>query len=139
MTAKENMKILIDQREKLMAEMEALKHKIEGLSLAISLLDGGESGLRAVSRRSGVKGYILDLLKEVGGEGLNAQKAVEMATQRGHKVDRASVSSLLSRFKQDGTIVYDGSLYRLKEFATGNEPLPTEEGGQVVKMRAALG
>lgn len=139
MTAKENMKILIDQREKLMAEMEALKYKIEGLNLAISLLDGGEPGLRAVSRRSGVKGYILDLLKEVGADGLNAQKAVEMATQRGHKVDRASVSSLLSRFKQEGTITYDGSVYRLKEFGSGNEPSPTEEGGQVVKMRSVLG
>lgn len=135
-TAKENMKILIDQRDKLLAELEAMKHKIEGLNLAISLLDGGEGALKAISRRSGVKSYILDLLKEVGSVGLNAQKAVEMAAQRGHKVDRASVSSLLSRFKQDGTITYDGTLYRLKEFSAGNEPTPSEEGGQVVKMKA---
>lgn len=136
-TARENMKILIDQRDKLLAEMEAMKHKIEGLNLAISLIDGGEAGLKPVSRRSGVKSYILDLLKEVGADGLNAQKAVEMAAQRGHKVDRASVSSLLSRFKQEGTIAYDGTMYRLKEFNQGNEAAPVEEGGQVVKMRVA--
>ncbi|MDP1749738.1 MAG: hypothetical protein Q8L22_09775 [Reyranella sp.] len=132
-TAKENMKILTDQRDKLLAEMEAMKHKIEGLNLAISLLDGGEGGLKAVSRRSGVKSYILGLLQEVGAEGLNAQKAVEMAAQRGDKIDRASVSSLLSRFKLDKTITYDGTLYRLKEFSPGNESSPTEEVGQVVK------
>ncbi len=135
-TAKENMKILIDQRDRLLAEMEAMKHKIEGLNLAISLLDGGEGGLKSISRRSGVKSYILDLLKEVGSEGLNADKAVEMASQRGHKVDRASVSSLLSRFKREEAITYDGKVYRLKEFSQGNELTPTEEVGQIIRMKA---
>lgn len=32
-------------------------------------------------------------------------------------MDKASVSSLLSRLKKDEIVVFDGELYRLKEFA----------------------
>ena len=37
--------------------------------------------------------------------------------KRGIELDRGSVSSLLSRLKKDGVLFYDGSRYRLKEYA----------------------
>jgi hypothetical protein len=123
-SAKDNMKALVEQRGKLLAEMEALKNKIAGLDLAISILQKGapvgKGELAAVSRRTGVKGFVLDLLKERGSEGLNASIAVEIAALRGVLMDRGSVSSLLSRLKQDDAVVYEDNLYRLKEFATSN-------------------
>ncbi|MEI9890372.1 MAG: hypothetical protein WDN45_06915 [Caulobacteraceae bacterium] len=122
------MKALIDQRAKLVAEMEALKNKIAGLDLAISLIQKGplpaKGDLQPISRRSGVKGFVLDLLKERGGLGLNAAIAVEIAGRRGVLMDRGSVSSLLSRLKQEDIVAYDDNVYRLKEFAP---ELPTAE------------
>ena len=98
-SAKDNMKALIDQRDLLRAEMEALRNKIVGLDLAISILQQGASPVKgepvSVSRRSGVKGYVLDLLKERGSAGLNAAICVELAQRRGVLMDRGSVSSLL--------------------------------------------
>lgn len=126
-SVKENMKALVEQRDRLLTELEALKNKIAGLDMAIAILQQNgpvATGEPArVSRRSGVKGYVLDLLKERGSAGLNAQLAVEIAGRRGVLMDRGSVSSLLSRLKQEDVLHYDGSLYRLKEFA----PLSRED------------
>jgi hypothetical protein len=107
---------LIAQRDQLLAEMEALRNKIAGLELAISLLNSdivdGEMG----SEKINVKTTILDLLREAGTTGLNAQTAVEVGSRRGVKLDRGSVSSLLSRLKREGTLVYEDDRYKLKEF-----------------------
>jgi DNA-binding transcriptional regulator LsrR (DeoR family) len=117
---KENMKILIQQRDQLLSEIEALKNKVAGLEMAIGLL-GGETvsstaDAGSPARRINVKATILDLLKEVGTTGLNAATTVEIAARRGIELDRASVSSLLSRLKREGTVNYDGEKYRLPEF-----------------------
>jgi hypothetical protein len=125
--SREKMRELIDERARLVAEIERLKHNLEGLDRAITLLskgNPGKEGLQAASRRSGLKNLVLDLLKEVGAEGLNAQKAVEMAAARGFTADRASVSSLLSRLKQDQIVNYNGDLYGLRDPNSGNESTP---------------
>ena len=123
-SAKDNMKALVDQRDRLIAEMDALRNKIAGLEMAISILQTGTPELKAqprsASRRSGVKGFVLDLLKERGAGGLNAAIAVEIAQKRGVLMDRGSVSSLLSRLKQDNVVTYDGHTYRLHEFTPLN-------------------
>jgi hypothetical protein len=117
-STKDNMKALIEQRDRLLLELEALRNKIAGLDLAISILQQGSpkgsNNPVSVSRRTGVKGFVLDLLGERGSAGLTAAVTVEIAGARGVLMDRASVSSLLSRLKQDGIVEYDGSVYRLK-------------------------
>jgi hypothetical protein len=116
-STKENIRALSEQRDRLLLELEALKNKLVGLDMAISILRTGEPRADTpvpAHRRSGVKTFILDLLKERGRNGLNAQVAVDIAATRGVLMDRASVSSLLSRLKQDGVVDYDGSFYRLK-------------------------
>ena len=120
-SAKDGMKALVDQRARLMVELEALRNKIAGLDMAISILQKGapvpKEGMTTVSRRTGVKGFVLDLLRERGADGLNAAVAVEIASRRGVLMDRGSVSSLLSRLKQDEVVTYDDNMYRLREFA----------------------
>jgi hypothetical protein len=110
---------LHDTLAELEAEREALKNKIDGLRLAIEVLerndkdeDGAEDGSRA--RRGAVKEALFDLLKEAGKTGLNAHSAVEMAKRRGLDLDRGTVSSTLSRMKRDGAVEHDGERYRLK-------------------------
>jgi hypothetical protein len=112
---------LIQQRDQLLVEIEALRNKVAGLEMAIALFDGdGQSrATTAIERpsRSGIKATILDLLSEVGTTGLNAVIAVEIAERRGVHLDRQSVSSLLSRLKSAGAVVYEGERYKLKQFA----------------------
>lgn len=123
-SAKDNMKALIDQRDKLLIEFDALRNKIVGLEMAISILESGSPTTKvepkSTSRRTGVKGFVLDLLKERGTGGLNAAIAVEISHKRGVLMDRGSVSSLLSRLKQDNVVTYDGHIYRLHEFSPSN-------------------
>lgn len=116
---------LIQQRDQLLREIEALRNKVVGLEMAIALFD--EEGVTPSAsgserKRSGIKGTILDLLNEVGTTGLNAAIAVEIANRRGIHLDRQSVSSLLSRLKTDGAIIYEDQRYKLKQFA-GNADL----------------
>jgi transposase len=113
---------LVEQRDQLHREMEALKNKISGIDFAIGLIDAElKPEVQPVtfrdSGRVNVKGTILEMLKECGFTGMNAITAVDMAQRRGITLDRASVSSLLSRLKKEGTLVYDGERYKLPEFA----------------------
>ena len=112
---------LLEQRDQLLREIEAMKNKVVGLEMAINLIDSDSRTeiTQPVMRDSGrvnVKATILDLLKEAGTTGMNAATAVETASRRGIALDRASVSSLLSRLKKEGTIVHDGERYKLPEF-----------------------
>jgi len=112
---------LLDKRDQLQAELEALRNKIIGVELAITLLEG--DAMPAVEQsptrlpKTSVKPTLIDLLREVGASGLIASTAVEIAAKRGISLDRNTVSSLLSRLKRDGLVDYDGERYRLLEFA----------------------
>jgi hypothetical protein len=70
--------------------------------------------------RGAVKRVLLDLLRETGARGLNARRAVAMAAERGMRVDRTTLSSLLSRLKADAVVAHDGYRYRLP--ANGKRP-----------------
>lgn len=136
-SVKENMKALIEQRDRLMAEMEALRNKIDGINMAISILERNgppTPELQPVSRRSGLKAYVISLLEEQGPQGLSVNGAVEIGARRGHRLDRASVSSLLSRLKQNGTVVYEDGSYVLKPFA---KPAP-EHSAQAPNVTAFI-
>jgi hypothetical protein len=109
-----NMKRLLEERDRLAAEIEALKHRLAGLNHAIELLSGepiphASAGDR---RRGNVKSTVLGLMQEFSTNGLSASETVEIAARRGIQLDRASVSSLLSRLKREGTLTYDGAKYR---------------------------
>ncbi len=117
---KANVQRLVEQRDKLLAEIEALKNKVAGLEMAIGLLGNEEDSqgqpLSAVAKLN-LKATILDLLKEAGTTGLIASTAVEIAARRGITLNRGSVASNLSRMVKDKAVAYDGTRYRLPEFA----------------------
>jgi hypothetical protein len=124
---------LIQQRDQLLVEIEALRNKVAGLEMAIALFDGdGEAPTPTPStrKRTAMKDTVLDLLNEVGTTGLNGQIAVEIAERRGTHLDRQSVSSLLSRLKKDDICVYQGQRYKLRQFAGSS---PSELPLRVVK------
>lgn len=63
--------------------------------------------------RGAVKSALLRALEEVGPAGLNARIAVQLAEGYGLRLERTTVSSLLSRMKRDGIVEHDGTRYRL--------------------------
>jgi hypothetical protein len=111
---------LLDERNKLFEQMEALKNKISGLELAITLLekhdDSDQREPRSTSGRGKGKDLIIGLLKEAGTTGLNAKSAVEFATTRNIELARGTAAATLSRLKAAGVVTYDGDRYRLVEF-----------------------
>lgn len=128
---------LMEQRDRLLIEVQALQNKIAGLEMAIALIDG-EDAMPAPEatrpRRGGSKAAILSLLEEVGTTGLNAASACEIAGRRGINLDRATASSLLSRLKKDEIVVYDGDKYKLKSFAPSPQAPELVTGSPAFKV-----
>jgi hypothetical protein len=125
---KADMQRLKEQRDRLLVELEALKNKVAGIEMAMALLENGAHGVPAIThptlRPLNAKGYVLDLLSEVGTIGLSASTTVEIAARRGVRLDRQSVSSLLSRLKKDKIVIHEGGKYRLLQFIPKTAPHP---------------
>ena len=119
---------LIERKSKLLSQIEAFRNQVAGLDIAINMLSDqsfgddesiGGIGIEEASpstRHIGVTDALVSLLREVGAAGLNARVAAEIASERGLAVKRQSASSLLSRLKKDGTVVYEDGRYKLREF-----------------------
>lgn len=125
-------KLIEQKRDRLLAEIEAIRNQIAGLEMALSLLGGEEAeqnGLKTVHpARGNLRTTLTELLREVGTMGLNAATAVEIAQRRGIHLDKQSVGSTLSRMKRDGLVDYSGDRYRLMQFAnTGDRVLTATE------------
>ncbi len=97
--------------------------KIEGLREAIRLQGGAtvtsvvDASVRSRARRGSLKETVLSLAEEVGDKGLTTETCVAMAKTKGTDLVLGSVSSLLSRLKNDGILFFDGHVYRLKQYA----------------------
>lgn len=111
-----NMRKLEQLLEHLEQEIEAKRQQAEGIRMSLKALNGElplPTSSRSTATKPNVKKTLITLLEEVGETGLNAATAVEMAAKRGERLERPTVSSLLSRFKADGLVSYDNVVYRL--------------------------
>jgi hypothetical protein len=131
----EQRKAIERQRDRLLIEIEALRNKVAGLELALSLM-GAESAApeerEKTKENRGLRQTLTDLLREAGTTGLNATSAVDTAQRRGAHLDRQSVASTLSRMKRDGDVTYNGDRYKLTQFAS-----PTQDtSADIVPIRA---
>ena len=103
----------VSKKEK---ELSELKAKLSGMREAMDLMSPPEKAEPV--KRSGLKVKILDMLDEVGADGLNSTIAVQMAADRGDEILRGSVSSLLSKMvKSDVVFQHDGR-YLLRKYET---------------------
>ena len=110
------MKALIKLIEEKKAERDKLNIEIAALEAGAKRMSGEPSIQKRRAPRSNVKNFVLQALEEFGAEGVNAASICEYAETKGRPLERGSVSSLLSRLKNEGITVYDGSLYRLAEY-----------------------
>ena len=108
---------LIAERDNLVRQRDALDSEIRGIERAISLLyDDRTSPSTSGGGRPQVKKIVLDLLAEVGADGLDAGEAVALASKKGLTIQQGSVSSNLSRLKKDGVLGHADGKYKLKRF-----------------------
>lgn len=110
-------------------QRDNLDQQIKGVENSLRLLSGEMPAPVTRLKRSNVKEHVFRLLDRVGADGLNAAIAVAMAEKEDTTLDRGTVSSLLSRLKNEGAVVYDGSVYRLAKFhtdtaASASQPSP---------------
>lgn len=106
------MKALEERLDHVLREIEKLRAQEELLRDMIRE-ESGEPKVKPRAPRANVKQTVISLLEEQGHVGLNAAMAVEIAAGKGIDLERGSVSSLLSRLKNEGVVEYDGSTYRL--------------------------
>lgn len=118
-----NVKHLQERRDQLRAEIAALNARLDEVETLIRLMSGEAAKetpepLQRKARRGDLKEIVLSLYDEASEAGLSAAECVTAAQEkRGVALQPASVSSLLSRLKADGVLMYDGERYRLKRFA----------------------
>ena len=101
------MKRLQEERERLLAQMEALRNQIVGIDRAIAVMEGTEfSPLkeRQRARSHNVKDTVLGLVSAAGSAGLSVNQVLDGAKVKGIVLDRGTVSSLLSRLKRENTL-----------------------------------
>ena len=134
MAKDKTMKALLASIESKEAEIVRLQAQVDALREVYNQ----EAGITEDARKKSavpVKTTILDLLEKVGANGLNANIACAMAQTDGIDLHQKSVSSLLSRFKSDGTVVHDGAKYYLPKFKEKrpDPTLPEMPGVDVVR------
>ena len=110
---------LISERDKLQAEIESLRYKVEGLEIAIKLISDETSQTSLASERGpGVSETLVDLLRTAGENGLKPREAIEIAEREGKHLKRGSVYSLLNRMERAGTVVHENARYKLRSDPT---------------------
>src|SRR5947207_1126415 len=120
MSKRRDMKKLIEERERLRTQIEALKNELRGIEKAIALVSGAEIGNGAAppvgrTRAKNVKDTVLGFLAEAGTAGLSVTKVMELAQHKGFHVERGSVSSLLSRLKREGVLDLKEGAYSVRK------------------------
>lgn len=113
------LKVLEQKLDFVRREIEKLRAQ-ESMLEELIRMDSGAPKVKPRAPRSNVKQAVLNLL-ERHPAGLNAAMAVELAKEAGTQLERGSVSSLLSRMKNEDVVTYDGSVYRL---ATQRRTMP---------------
>jgi hypothetical protein len=114
---RENMQKLTELRDRLTADIgrhqasiEALRNQLLGIDQAIKTL-GGDAVGGGSSRRTNVKRTVMEIVHDAGTMGVTAVEVVGRAQVLGRTLDKASVSSLLSRLKREGTLTFNGERY----------------------------
>lgn len=135
------MKKLSELRERKLAEIQDLQRRIEtaktvlsGIDQAILAVGGtiptGEVADATKARGRNVKRTVMEIVQQAGPLGVTAAEVVEKAGAQGKTLAAKSVSSLLSRFKAEKVLTFDGERYRPVD---GRDPGPNGANLKVVK------
>jgi hypothetical protein len=111
----EMLALMKERRSQLDTEINQLMVRRAEIDLMIARLTDGEVTTGSPSdppaRRRNVKRTVMELVNVAGSSGITATEVIERARSLGRELDRASVASLLSKFKGDGVLTFDGERY----------------------------
>lgn len=114
------MKIVEERLKEKREELARIQAEIALLEDILAEANGKPRASSGRQTRTPIKKHVLTYLQNVGANGLNANMVLDMAASDHIELERASVSSLLSRLKSEGVVVYLNDKYVLKEFAEQN-------------------
>jgi hypothetical protein len=109
-----NMKMLLERRSQIDSEIDRLMVRRAEIDFMIARFSGNaesEPTNEPPRRRKNVKKTVMELVDVAGSAGVTAAEVVERARTLGRELERGSVSSLLSKFKAQGALVFDGERY----------------------------
>jgi hypothetical protein len=134
----QQMQRLTELKERLTATIAQHQRAIEAFQ---NQLLGVEASIRALNSTAGatppprrnVKRAVLEIVQEAGTVGVTASEVMDRASAKGRTLNASSVASLLSRFKQEGILKFDGERYTLAAPQAPQEPplkiVKTANGG----------
>lgn len=122
MTRLSNLKLLDERRIQLQTELAAVQARLQEVESLIRAMRGEAAPEMPTAttgrvRRGDLNNIVLTLYERAAEAGLSTFECIAMASKAGTPLKATSVSSLLSRLKADGVLMYDGERYRLKRFA----------------------
>jgi hypothetical protein len=115
MSKRDNIAKLEGLKSRLQAQISELHQQLAGVELSIKALsDTVPMRSQGVThpRPANVRETLLEMLREQEAKGINAATAVKLAAEQNLRLERSTVSSMLSRFKKEGLARFDGSVYR---------------------------
>lgn len=110
------MRKLVELKERIQGQIgqhqrtiEALQNQLLGVDASLKAL--GTNGGASPPPRRNVKRTVMEVVQDAGKAGVTSFEVVERAAAKGRQLERGSVSSLLSRFKREGALTFDGERY----------------------------
>ena len=119
--AREQIQMVEEELARVRREIERLRVE-EGLLVKMQRRMAGGDTAGSRKRSPAVKPIVLDILKGAGAEGASSHEVDAMVRESVPSVAKDTVSSVLSRLKGDGALIYQNERYYLKEAApTGGQ------------------
>ena len=122
------MKMLEERRRQIDAEINQLMTRRAEVDLMLARSRGEAETTPANApppgRRRNVKKTVMELVDMAGSAGVTAAEVVDRARTIGRELDRGSVSSLLSKFKSQGVLTFDGERYYPASKSPSPDPHP---------------
>jgi stalled ribosome rescue protein Dom34 len=112
---------LMEERDALKKQIENLQSELKGLERAIRVVSGSDEALAPISqiartRTKNVKNTVLTLVSQSGNAGITVGELMDKAEASQVALEKASVSSLLSRLKKEGVLrIDDGRYYDISQ------------------------
>jgi hypothetical protein len=122
-----HMKMLEERRRQIDGEINQLMVRRAEIDLMLARSRGEAESTptnEPPRRRRNVKKTVMELVDMAGSAGVTAAEVVDRACTIGRELDRGSVSSLLSKFKGQGALTFDGERYYPVSKAPPPDPHP---------------
>lgn len=131
-TAKENMKMIEQELERVRGEIEKLKVEEALLLKMLAKMTGTTIPMPKTRTRSpSVKPVVLDVMREAAFDGATTAEVDDLVRKKVPSVAKDTVGSILSRLKSEGALAYVGERYYEKQYAP-KEPTPFDKGLRAV-------